>query len=48
MIDIDNKTSLEVNDTLLLKIATSVTDKDIELVLQQMTRFNKLTKRIEI
>ena len=33
MIDIDNKTSLEVNNTLLENIAHDVTDKDIELII---------------
>ena len=33
MIDIDNKTSFEVDSILLQKIAISLTDKDIELVI---------------
>ncbi len=33
MIDIDNRTSLEVNETLLHTIALALTDKDIELII---------------
>jgi len=44
MIDIDNKTSLEVNNTLLQKIASSVTDKDIELVVTTNDEIQQINK----
>lgn len=44
MIDIDNKTSFEVNNTLLQKIASSVTDKDIELVVTTNDEIQKINK----
>ena len=44
MIDIDNKTSLEVNNTLLQKIASSVTDKDIELVITTNDEIQQINK----
>jgi len=44
MIDIDNQTSFEVNDTLLLKIATSITDKDIELIVTTNDKIQKINK----
>lgn len=33
MIELDNRTSLEVNETLLNEISDSLTDKDIELII---------------
>ncbi len=44
MIDIDNKTSFEVNNTLLQKIASSLTDKDIELVVTTNDEIQKINK----
>ncbi|ADN09188.1 rRNA maturation RNase YbeY [Sulfurimonas autotrophica] len=44
MIDIDNKTSFEVNNTLLQKIASSVTDKDIELVVTTNDEIQQINK----
>ncbi len=50
MIDIDNKTSFQINDALLLKIATSITDKDIELVVttnDEIQQINKAYRNID-
>ncbi|WP_418640344.1 rRNA maturation RNase YbeY [Sulfurimonas sp. ST-27] len=44
MIDIDNKTSFEVNNTLLQKIALSMTDKDIELVITANDEIRQINK----
>ena len=44
MIDIDNKTSFEVNNTLLQKIAASLTDKDIELVITTNDEIQQINK----
>ncbi|WP_457749101.1 rRNA maturation RNase YbeY [Sulfurimonas sp.] len=45
MIDIDNKTSLEVNSALLEKITSSVTDKDIELVVTTNDEIQQINKQ---
>ncbi len=44
MIDINNKTTLELNTTLLQKIAQSVTDKDIELVVTTNDEIRQINK----
>lgn len=44
MIDIDNKTSFEVNNTLLQKIASSITNKDIELVITTNNEIQQINK----
>ncbi len=44
MIDIDNKTSLEVNNTLLENIANDVTDKDIELIITTNDEIRQINK----
>ena len=44
MIDIDNKTSLEVNKQFLQKIVTSVTKKEIELVITSNDEIQKINK----
>lgn len=44
MIDINNKTSLEVNNTLLEKIAKSVTNKDIELIVTTNDEIQQINK----
>ena len=44
MIDIDNKTSFEVNNTLLQQIAASLTDKDIELVITTNDEIQQINK----
>ena len=44
MIDIDNKTSLEVNKTLLQKITTTLTQKDIELIITSNDEIQQINK----
>ena len=44
MIDIDNKTSFEVNNALLQQIAASLTDKDIELVITTNDEIQQINK----
>ncbi len=44
MIDIDNKTSLEVNKQFLQKIVASVTKKEIELVITSNDEIQKINK----
>ncbi len=44
MIDIDNKTSFEVNNTLLQKIASSITNKDIELIITTNDEIQQINK----
>lgn len=44
MIDIDNKTSLEVNNTLLQKIAARLTDKYIELIITTNDEIQQINK----
>ncbi|WP_321778311.1 rRNA maturation RNase YbeY [Sulfurimonas sp.] len=50
MIDIDNRTSLKIDESLLNTIATKLTDKDIELLIvdeEEMKNINKLHRNIE-
>ena len=44
MIEIDNKTSLEVNGTLLQKIAATMTNKEIELIITTNDEIQKINK----
>ncbi len=44
MIDIDNRTSLEVNKTFLQKITTSLTKKDIELIIISNDEIQQINK----
>lgn len=45
MIDIDNKTSLEINSTLLQKITASMTNRDIELIITTNDEIQKINKQ---
>jgi probable rRNA maturation factor len=50
MIELDNRTSLEVNDSLFNTIAKRFTDKDIELIITddvQMREINRETRDID-
>ncbi len=50
MIDLDNRTDIEIDLALLERIAQSLSDKDIELVLirdDEMTQLNKETRAID-
>ena len=50
MIDLDNRTDVEIDLALLERIALSLSDKDIELVLirdDEMTQLNKETRAID-
>jgi probable rRNA maturation factor len=50
MIELDNTTSLEVNEELLNTIASSMTNKDIELIItskEQMQEINKAQRGID-
>jgi len=44
MIDIDNKTSFEVNETLLKKIVETLTDKNIELIITSNSEIQEINK----
>lgn len=44
MIDLDNKTSLKINNTLLESIANDVTNKDIELIITTNDEIRKINK----
>ncbi|WP_297441244.1 rRNA maturation RNase YbeY [Sulfurimonas sp.] len=44
MIDIDNRTSLEVNEPFLQTISHSLTDKDIELIITSNAEIQKINK----
>jgi probable rRNA maturation factor len=49
MIELDNNTSLNINEDLLYKIASSLTDKDIELIIttdEDMKEINKTHRGI--
>lgn len=50
MIDLDNRTDLEIDITLLERIAESLSDKDVELILTddvEMAQINKETREID-
>ena len=44
MIDIDNKTSFEVNETLLIKIVDTLTDKNVELIVTSNDEIQEMNK----
>jgi probable rRNA maturation factor len=44
MIDIENKTTLEIDEALLEKITSSMTDKDVELIVTDNTEMQKINK----
>ncbi|WP_457743972.1 rRNA maturation RNase YbeY [Sulfurimonas sp.] len=44
MIDIDNKTSFEVDEPLLKNIAQTLTDKEIELIITSNSEIQKINK----
>ncbi|MCJ7764746.1 MAG: rRNA maturation RNAse YbeY, partial [Thiovulaceae bacterium] len=50
MIDLDNRTELQIDIELLERIAQSLTDKDVELILtrdDEMAQINKETREID-
>ena len=50
MIDLDNRTDQEIDITLLERIAQSLSDKDVELILTgdaEMAQINKETREID-
>jgi len=44
MIELDNRTSLEVNETLLNEISNSLTDKEIELIIAENALIQEINK----
>lgn len=44
MIELDNRTSFEVNETLLNEISDSLTDKEIELIIADNTLIQEINK----